>query len=77
MKKHTFIKQYLGNLNGQITFKFNDKDCGVDPIAHDEYNMWYGDENYAAKAIDEVFDTPFFGGSALKGIIDEVENLEY
>lgn len=77
MKKHAFIKQYLESLNGQITFRFNDKDCGVDPLALDKYNMWYGDENRTVNTIDKVFNTPFFGGSALKDIIDKVEDLEY
>lgn len=38
------IREYLDNLISHITFEYNGRSCGVDPLAHGDFDMWYGDK---------------------------------
>lgn len=71
------IKEHLENLTGQITFKYNDKNCGVDPLSLNEFDVWYGDDMRTADSIDEVISNDLFDGKALRDILDDVVDLEY
>ena len=59
-----------------ILFEYNDKNCGLDPLARDEIDMWYGECCYTAKSFDEAMDYPLFDGKSLNQIADEVKNIE-
>lgn len=71
------IKKYLDHLIGCITFEYNGYSCGIDPLAHNNFNMWCGSKEYKARSIDEVMKTKFFDGKALKNIINDITELEY
>lgn len=71
------IKEYLGNLTSHVMFEYNGYSCGVDPLAHDNFDMWYGDESMTAHSIDEVMTTKFFDGKSLEDILDDITELEY
>ena len=71
------MKEYLGNLTSHVMFEYNGYSCGVDPLARDKFDMWYGDESMTAHSIDEVMTTKFFDGKSLENILDDITDLEY
>ena len=71
------IEEYLDNLTSHVTFEYNGYLCGVDPLAHDNFDMLYGDVSITAHSIEEVMTTKFFGGKALSDILDDITDLEY
>lgn len=71
------VREYLENLTGQITFKYNNKNCGVDPIAQDNFILWYGSKLATFDSIDKAMNVNFFGGKALRDIVDSVIDLDY
>lgn len=71
------LKEHLGNLTGCVTFEYNGYSCGVDPISHNDFNMWYGDKEMKANSIDEVMETNFFDGKKLDEIVNNVLYLEW
>lgn len=71
------MKNFLWNLTSHVMFEYNGYSCGVDPLAHDVYEMWYGDESMTAHSIDEVMNTKFFAGKSLSDILDDITDLEY
>lgn len=71
------IKEHLSNLVGCVTFTYKDCSCGIDPLARDNFDVWFGDSKSKAQSIDEVMTTKYFGGKALEDILDDVADLEY
>ena len=71
------IKNRLDEMCSHILFDYNGKGCGIDPLSRDRrYDMWYGNETYTAKSIDEAVTVPLFDGKSLKDIVDKIENVE-
>lgn len=70
------IKKHLKNLTGQITFQYNGKDCGIDPIATDEFDIWYGDKLVTVATVNDVMNIDIFGGKALRDIFNYITDLE-
>ena len=73
--KSNEIKIRITSLCSHLTFDFEGKSCGVDPLATDQFDMWCGDDTMTAKSADEVMNTPFFDGKCLKEIADEIQNI--
>ena len=48
------VKDYLANLTSHVTFCYNGYDCGIDPLATDEFSMWYGNDELTVDSIDKV-----------------------
>ena len=71
------LKSRINELCTDITFKLNGKSCGIDPITHSHFDMWYGDKNYTANSIDEVMDIKFFDGKSLSEIADSLMLIDY
>lgn len=69
------IKIRITSLCSHLTFDFEGKSCGVDPLAADQFDMWCGDDAMTAKSADEVMNTPFFDGKCLKEIADKIQNI--
>lgn len=68
------IKQYIEQMISHITFTYNGKNCGVDPILYNKrYDMWYGEDVFTAKSVDEVMNKPFFNGKSLSDIAEIIE----
>ncbi len=53
------IREHLGNLIGVITFEYNGKNCGIDPLSLNKFVMWYGDDETVAESVDEVMSIVF------------------
>ncbi len=53
------IREHLGNLIGVITFEYNGKNCGIDPLSLNKFVMWYGDDETVAESVDEVMSIGF------------------
>lgn len=71
------IKSRIENLLACITFDYNGKGCGIDPITRSQFDMWYGDEDYTAKSIDEVMSIKLFSGKSLTEIADNLTLIDY
>lgn len=71
------VKDYLANLTSHITFYYNGYDCGIDPLATDEFSMWYGTDELTVDSIDKVMNINFFNGKSLKDIWDDITELEF
>lgn len=76
MKLDDFEKR-IESLAGVIEFEYNGTPCGIDPINHSEYDMWYGNTSIVAKSIDDVMSQKIFSGKALKDIFDKITNIDY
>lgn len=64
------LRERIDSLCTHILFDYNEKDCGVDPFSHSEYDMWYGDKLETFTSIDDVMKTPFFDGKSLEDIAE-------
>lgn len=71
------IREHLRNLIGAITFEYNGKNCGIDPLSLNKFVMWYGDDETVAESVDEVISIDFFDGNCLEEIIEDAEDFEY
>ena len=70
------IRDRIAEIVTQITFNYNVKNCGVDPMSSTEFDMWYGDELLTASSIEEVMSTKLFDDKSLADIVDDIEDLE-
>ena len=68
------IRSAIDSLVSFFGFKYNQINCGVDPISNTQYEMWYGEEKtYTAKSIDDVLSVPLFNGKSINEIYKEIE----
>lgn len=70
------MRARIESLSSHVLFDYNGKHCGIDPFAHDHFDMWCGEDTMTAKSIDEVMQVPFFNGKALQDIMDKIQNIE-
>lgn len=70
------IKKYLASLCSHLTFEFEGKSCGVDPLAEDQFDMWCGDNAATVNSIEAVMKAPFFDGKCLREIANKIQNIE-
>lgn len=71
------VKKYLGGLTSYLMFEYNGYYCGIDPLSHDKFYMWYGNKTMIAHSIEEVMETKFFDEKSLEDIWDDITDLEY
>lgn len=71
------IKGRLSEMCSHFTFEYNGKECGVDPINKNNFDMWYGDNFKTAADLDEVMTTSFFGGKSLNEISSRIEIIDF
>lgn len=71
------LKDYLSNSTGRVMFDYNGFSCGIDPLALDSFDMWYGDKEITVKSADEVLTTEFFDGRSLKDIWDDITEISF
>ena len=55
-----------------ILFEYNGKDCGIDPFAPNDIDIWCGDKAKSCTSVDEVMNEPLFDGKSLNEIADEI-----
>lgn len=68
---------YISTLTGHVTFEYNGYSCGVDPLAQDSFDMWFGDDETTVNSIEKVLNTKLFNGKSLMDIWDDVTELDY
>ncbi len=73
MTKYQEIYDYLKKLSCHVLFVYNGKNCGIDPLSHTEFDVWYGEKSGTFTAIDDVFNNPFFDGKTLAEIFNDIE----
>lgn len=71
------IRDYLSKLTGHVIFDYMGRSCGVDPLALDSFDMWYGNNEMTAKSIDEVMTAKFFNGKSLTDIWCDVTEVDF
>ena len=69
------ILEPIKTVTSHVTFTYNGQSCGIDPLAGDDFDMWYGDNEHKAKSIDEVVNVKLFNGKNLQQIIGEIKNV--
>ena len=73
MTKNEILKTIsFDGLASHMTFKYNGKPCGVDPLSRDCFEMWYGESDAVAASLDEVLSIPLFGGKTLAEIAGSI-----
>jgi hypothetical protein len=70
------LKDRIAEIVTQITFTYNGKSCGVDPMSSTEFDMWYGDDFVTVGSIEEVMNTKLFDNKSLTDIFDDIDDLE-
>ena len=74
--KNNELKDRIAEIVTQITFTYNGKNCGVDPMSSTEFDMWCGDEFVTVGSIEEVMNTKLFDDKSLADIVDDIDDLE-
>ena len=72
-----FLKYRINSLIQHVVFDYKGIPCGVDPLSHHEFDVWYGDKAETMTSIDDVMNKPFFDGKSLTEIASEIENVEF
>ena len=75
--KADVLKDRIDSLTGFIGFDYMNQPCGIDPINHSQYEMWYGKKYFVAKSIDEVMSVQLFDGKSLNQICDNIQNIDF
>ena len=70
--KADVLKEQIDSLVSFVGFDYLGVSCGIDPINHSHFEMWYGKAYLEAKSIDEVMTTPLFDGKSLEEIADDI-----
>ena len=70
------IRDRIAEIVTQITFTYNGKNCGVDPMSSTEFDMWYGDDLITVGSIEEVMSSKLFDDKSLSDIVEDIEDLE-
>lgn len=71
------LKNKVESLTGTIEFDYNGTHCGIDPINHSHYDVWYGDNSVKVHSIDEVMTAKLFDGKSFNDIYNNIDNLDY
>lgn len=70
-------REYIVNLTSHVLFDYKGKNCGIDPLSRNKFEMWYGQECFTASTVDEVMTVKFYDGKSLTAIWDDITDLEY
>lgn len=54
------LKKHIDSLASHILFDYNSIPCGIDPINRHNIDIWYGNNAYTAKSIDDAMSFPLF-----------------
>ncbi len=71
------VKNRILELCSHFTFEYNGKECGIDPISSNSFDMWCGDDFKTVTNIDEVMNIPLFDNKSLKDIINKIEVISF
>lgn len=73
----TVFRNRINSLVSFVSFTYNGKQCGVDPISHTHFEMWCGNEYLEAQSIDEVMNCRIFEGKSLNEIADKIDIIDW
>ena len=68
---------HLDHLVGCVQFDYNGYSCGVDPIGHTRYDVWYGNTVVTVTSVEDVLNTKIFNGKSLIDIWDDLTGFDY
>lgn len=71
------IKSRLSEIVGMLGFEYKGIRGGVDPFSINNFDMFYGDNDFHATSIDEVMKTPLFDGKTLAEIANDIDIIEW
>ena len=71
--KEAELQSRIESLFSHILFRYQGRDCGIDPISRTDIDVWYGDEARNFTSVEEVMRTPFFDGKTLQDICGEID----
>lgn len=71
------LREQINSMVSHVTFSYHGRDCGVDPLSRDHFDLWCGDETTTVDSIDAVMETPFFFGKPLKNITKDIANIDW
>ena len=67
------LQSRIESLFSHILFRYQGRDCGIDPTSRTSIDVWYGEETRNFTSVEEVMRTPFFDGKALQDICDGID----
>ena len=70
------LKSQITQRYSHVLFEYKGKNCGVDPLSEDLFNLWFGNELVSAYNIEDVMALKFFDGKSLSEIAGEIEIYE-
>ncbi len=71
------LEKIIDGFTSAVTFIYNDRQCGVDPLSRTKYDVWYGDIVVTVDSLDKVMNCNIFDDKPLKEIATIAENFEY
>lgn len=71
------IKSRIAEICTLFGFEYKGKDGNVDPYSSTEFLLYYDGNEKTVHSIDEVMNTPFFGGHSLTEIAEDIIITEY
>ncbi len=66
------LYDYINGIVSHVLFEYKKKECGIDPLSHTEFDVWYGEKEEIMPSVESVFSTPFFDGKSLTEIFTEI-----
>ena len=54
-------------------FEYKNKHCGIDPNGEYSFTMWYGDVDYVAHSVEDIFGIKLYDGKTLEEILPDIE----
>lgn len=70
---YEYIKESIQDYFCSFFFDYNGKRCGVDVFSPTKICMWYGDEEYIAISMNDVFSVGFYDGETLEQIFPDID----
>ena len=70
------LKKRINSMVSHLTFEYQGKSCGVDPLSLNHFDIWCADEFATLDSIEKVMNTPFFDGKPLKDIAQNITLIE-
>ena len=71
------IRDRLLEFCNMFGFDYNGHSCGVDPFNKQSFHLCCDGKVLEVHSIEDVFTTPYFGGKALKDIVDDIDIVEW
>lgn len=71
------IKSRINELCTHMTFEYNGKNCGVDPISHSHFEMWCGENSEVVHSINDVMNICLFDGKSLNTIAGDIKIIDF